>query len=147
MATTRAEEPLGTDDVLAAASAARLGIGLGVLPVLPAGETVDGEHHYINRELSTLDYYSRVMCLAEDTGAPLLERAKFLAIFNSLLDEFFEIRVAGLKDQMAAGLSGTDPAGLTPGDQLKIIRSEVEALLDRRVQTFLDGLIPELADK
>ncbi len=148
MATTRAEEPLGTDDVLAAAaSAARLGIGVGVLPVLPAGETVDGEHRYINRELSTLDYYSRVMCLAEDTDAPLLERAKFLAIFNSLLDEFFEIRVAGLKDQMAAGLAGTDPAGLTPGDQLKIIRSEVEALLERRVRTFLDGLIPELADK
>jgi polyphosphate kinase len=142
MATTQAEEPIDTDDLVAAASAARLGIGVGVLPTLPAGEIVDGEHRYINRELSTLDYYSRVLALAEDTSAPLLERAKFLAIFNSLWDEFFEIRVAGLKDQLAAGLSGTVPAGLTPGVQLKIIRSEVEVLLERRVRTFIDGLFP-----
>jgi polyphosphate kinase len=147
MASTQAEEPLGTDELVAAASAARLGIGVGTLPGLPAAGTDDGEHRYINRELSTLDYYSRVLTLAEDEDAPLLERAKFLAIFNSLLDEFFEIRVAGLKDQLAAGLSGTDPAGLTPGDQLKIIRSEVEMLLERRVRSFLDDLIPELADK
>src|ERR1700730_11847102 len=133
MATTQAEEPLGSDDLVAAASAARLGIGVGTLPNLADGAADVGEHRYINRELSTLDYYSRFMALAEDEAAPLLERAKFLAIFNSLLDEFFEIRVAGLKDQLAAGLSGTDPAGLTPGDQLRIIRSEVEILLERRV--------------
>jgi polyphosphate kinase len=149
MATTQAEEPISTDDLVAAATAARLGIGVASSPTIPA-ETADasaGERQYINRELSTLDYYRRVLAIAEDPATPLLERAKFLAIFNGLLDEFFEIRVAGLKDQLAAGLSGTDPAGLSPGDQLKIIRSEVEVLLERRVRTFLDSLVLELADK
>src|ERR1700726_2881399 len=130
MTTTQAEEPIGTDDLVAAASAARLGIGGGSAPPTETGDA--GAHRHINRELSTLDYYSRVLSLAEDPAAPLLERAKFLAIFNSLLDEFFEIRVAGLKDQLAAGLSGTDPAGLTPGDQLRAIRVETNKLVDRR---------------
>jgi polyphosphate kinase len=103
-----------------------------------------GERRYINRELSTLDYYSRVLALAEDKTMPVLERAKFLAIFSGLLDEFFEIRVAGLKDQLAAGLAGTDPAGLTPSEQLKAVRAEVDALVERRDRVFLEGVVPEL---
>jgi polyphosphate kinase len=86
-----------------------------------------------------------VLALAESTEVPLLERAKFLAIFSSNLDEFFQIRVAGLKDQQAAGLSGTAPDGLSASDQLKAIRGEVERLLDRRVRTFLDQVVPDLA--
>src|ERR1700722_2164307 len=128
MTTTQAEEPIGTDDLVAAASAARLGLGAAPPPPPPAETGDAGAHRHINRELSTLDYYSRVLSLAEDPAAPLLERAKFLAIFNGLLDEFFEIRVPRRRHQLAAGLSGTDPAGLTPGDQLRIIRSEVEIL-------------------
>jgi polyphosphate kinase len=130
------------------ASAARLGIGVGVVPdpaVLTASE--GGERRYINRELSTLDYFSRVLALAEDDGMPLLERAKFLAIFSGLLDEFFEIRVAGLKDQLAAGLAGTDPAGLTPSDQLKAIRAEVDCLVERRDRAFLNDLVPQLGQR
>jgi polyphosphate kinase len=147
MTTTQADGVVGAD--VASASAARLGIGVGVVPddlaVLAGRE--GGEHRYINRELSTLDYYSRVLALAEDDNVPLLERAKFLAIFSGLLDEFFEIRVAGLKDQLAAGLSGTDPAGLTPSDQLKAIRADVDCLVERRDRAFLDQLVPQLAKR
>jgi polyphosphate kinase len=149
MATTQTDSDVGTDDITAAASAARLGIGVGFpSSQLPgAAEANIDERRYINRELSTLDYYSRVLAPAEDTSVPVLERVKFLAIFDSLLDEFFEIRVAGLKDQLAAGLSGTDPAGLSPSDQLRAIRSETEALIERRVRTFDDSILPELADR
>src|ERR1019366_5861237 len=108
MATTQAEEPISTDDLVVAASAARLGIGVGPLPAAPAGANNDGEHRYINRELSILDYYKRAITIAEDHGTPLLERAKFLAIFNGLFDDYFEMRVAALKDQLTTVLSGTD---------------------------------------
>src|SRR5579859_220616 len=89
---------------------------------------VEGEHRYINRELSTLDFNSRVLALAENADLPLLERIKFLAIFCTNMDEFFQVRVAGLKDQQAAGISGTAPDGLSVSDQLATIRREVEAL-------------------
>jgi polyphosphate kinase len=143
MATTGTDQAVA-DDLTAAASAARLGIAVGVPPAASADDA--GERRYINRELSTLDYYSRVLAPAEDPDVPVLERVKFLAIFSSLLDEFFEIRVAGLKDQLAAGLSGTDPAGLSPSDQLRAIRSDTEALVERRVRTFDKVIRPELAE-
>ena len=152
MATTHADDPVEAEE-LATASAARLGIAVpgGTGPAanapvtLPSpGDAEDQARRYINRELSTLDYYSRVLTIAEDTSVPLLERAKFLAIFQGLLDELFEVRVAGLKDQLAAGLLGTDPAGLTPGDQLRAIRRETLGLVDRRVRAFVDQVVPEL---
>lgn len=132
----------GTDGRVAAA--ARLGIGLD--PAVADAELADGERRYINRELSWLDFNSRVLALAEDPGVPLLERAKFLAIFSSNLDEFFQVRVSGLKDQLAAGLSGTAPDGLSVSDQLRAIRAETEALVERRVRTFLDEVVPALAE-
>ncbi len=125
------------------AAAARLGIAVD--GTVAPSELVDGAHRYINRELSWLDFNSRVLALAEGDDQALLERVKFLSIFSTNLDEFFEIRVAGLKDQQAAGLSGTAPDGLSASDQLKAIRLEVEALLERRVRTFLDVVVPELA--
>ena len=70
---------------------------------------------YRNRELSWLDFNDRVLALAEDERVPLLERAKFLAIFSQNLDEFFQVRVAGLKDQVAAGVATTSPDGRTAG--------------------------------
>ncbi|MDQ2754043.1 MAG: RNA degradosome polyphosphate kinase [Actinomycetota bacterium] len=106
---------------------------------------VHGERRYINRELSNLDFDGRVLALAEAEDLPLLERVKFLAIFSSNLDEFFQVRVAGLKDQQAAGVSTTAPDGLSVSDQLKAIRSEVADLLVRRHRAFLEVLAPELA--
>ena len=64
-----------------------------------------GPERFLNRELAWLDFNERVLCLAEDETVPLLERAKFLAIFSQNLDEFFQVRVAGLKEQVAAGIT------------------------------------------
>ena len=125
------------------ASAARLGL----LTAGGAGlSDVDGEQRYINRELSTLDFNSRVLALAENDDLPLLERIKFLAIFCTAMDEFFQVRVAGLKDQQAAGISGTAPDGLSVSDQLTTIRSEVEGLFERRRAAFLGEILPHLAE-
>jgi polyphosphate kinase len=100
---------------------------------------------YLNRELSAVDYFDRILALAEDPAQPLLERAKFLAIFATLLDEFFQVRVAGLKDQLAAGLSGTGPDGLSPSEQLKAVSSAVERLVEREAKAFLTDIAPSLA--
>ncbi|HLI54228.1 MAG TPA: RNA degradosome polyphosphate kinase [Acidimicrobiales bacterium] len=99
---------------------------------------------FLNRELSTLDFNGRVLALAENDSLPLLERVKFLAIFSQNMDEFFQVRVAGLKDQLAAGI-GTAPDGLSVSDQLKAIRSATEALLERRRVAFLEQVVPGLA--
>jgi polyphosphate kinase len=104
----------------------------------------EGAPRYINRELSWLDFNARVLVLAEDTTVPLLERAKFLAIFSENLDEFFQVRVAGLKDQQAAGVRRT-PDGDTPTEQLRAIRGRVQDLIDRATQLFLKDLAPALA--
>ncbi|HEX4867420.1 MAG TPA: RNA degradosome polyphosphate kinase [Acidimicrobiales bacterium] len=101
---------------------------------------------YLNRELSWLDFNARVLALAEDPSVPVLERAKFLAIFSQNLDEFFQVRVAGLKDQVAAGLVTTSPDGRTPAQQLLEVRDRVEELLDRHERAFLEGVVPALAD-
>src|SRR4051794_23863160 len=101
--------------------------------------------YLLNRELSWLDFNNRVQTLAERDDVPLLERAKFLAIFSQNLDEFFQVRVAGLKDQVAAGLSSPTPDGRTPGQQLLEIRDQVEAAARRAERIFLEQLCPQLA--
>src|SRR5262245_53073112 len=77
---------------------------------------------YLNRELSNLSFFRRVLEEAQDEANPLLERVKFLSIVGSILTEFFMIRVAGLKQQVAAGVVELSPDGLTPQGQLKSIR-------------------------
>ncbi len=104
-----------------------------------------GERRYLNRELSWLDFNRRVLALAASPDQPLLERAKFLAIFSSNLDEFFQVRVAGLKDQLAAGVSGTAADGLSVPSQLRAIRRGVQEMLAERSATYADALVPELA--
>ncbi|HET9612193.1 MAG TPA: RNA degradosome polyphosphate kinase [Acidimicrobiales bacterium] len=101
---------------------------------------------YRNRELSWLDFNERVLALAEDERVPLLERAKFLAIFGQNLDEFFQVRVAGLKDQVAAGVGGSSPDGRSSAQQLLDIRDRLDVLLPRMQATFLDQVAPALAD-
>ena len=105
------------------------------------------DRRFLNRELSWLDFNARVLALAEDESLPLLERVKFLAIFAENLDEFFQVRVAGLKDQMAAGLGAAPRAdGDSPADQLQAIRSQTETLVDGQVRVFLKSLTPALSE-
>ena len=101
---------------------------------------------YLNRELSWLDFNARVLALADDPEVPLLERAKFLAIFSQNLDEFFQVRVAGLKEQVIAGVGVRSPDGRTPGQQLLELRERVEELTTLQARTFLDRVAPALAD-
>src|SRR3546814_3274793 len=99
---------------------------------------------YLNRDLSWLDFNARVLALAEDPEVPLLERAKFLAIFSQNLDEFFQVRVAGLQEQVMAGLSSASPDGRSPAQQLLAIRERVEELVARQDREFLEGVAPGL---
>jgi polyphosphate kinase len=100
---------------------------------------------FLNRELSWLDFNARVLALAERATVPLLERAKFLAIFSQNLDEFFQVRVAGLKDQVAAGLGSVTPDGRSPANQLADLRDRVESLIARQERIFLDQIVPGLS--
>ncbi|MFT4394915.1 RNA degradosome polyphosphate kinase [Gordonia lacunae] len=104
------------------------------------------EDRYLNRELSWLDFNSRVLALAEDTSLPLLDRAKFLAIFASNLDEFFMVRVAGLKRRDETGLSVRSADGLSPREQLMRIAGRAQTIADRHARVFLDSVRPALAD-
>jgi polyphosphate kinase len=108
-------------------------------------EAAADEHRYLNRELSRLDFSERVLTLAEDESQPLLERIKFLAIFGQNLDEFFQIRVAGLQEQAAAGLQTTAPDGSSPKEQLDAIRTRVLDLSARANSLFSTRLRPKLA--
>jgi polyphosphate kinase len=98
---------------------------------------------FINRELSLLEFQSRVLALAENDRLPLLERVKFVAIVSQNLDEFFQVRVAGLINQAAtSGKRG--PEGMTPTEQLAAIRDQVLALNDRTDRAFLAEILPRL---
>lgn len=109
-------------------------------------ETVDASG-FFNRELSWLDFNQRVLELAEDESVPLLERVKFCAIYASNLDEFFMVRVAGLWDQVDAGIDARGPDGLSPREQIQAIRSR-SLELDRRLSAVFDGkLRPALAEQ
>jgi len=104
-----------------------------------------GPGRFGNRELSWLDFGDRLLDLAADPGLPLLERVKFLAIFAEGLDEFFQVRVAGLKDQVDAGLRTRSPDGLRPPDALRAVRARVRELQERQARIFLDEVVPALA--
>ncbi len=100
---------------------------------------------YLNRELSWLDFNARVLEEALDERVPLLERLKFLAIFSTNLDEFYMVRVAGLRRKVAAGATQYPPDPLAPPEQLEAIRTRVTALLERRRHVLREQLWPALA--
>ena len=99
---------------------------------------------FLNRELSWLEFNDRVLAIACGRDAPLLERVKFLAIFASNLDEFFMVRVAGLKRQVEAGISSRGADGRTPQDQLDAIGIRVRSLIERHQAIFNDEILPSL---
>ncbi|MGH3725520.1 MAG: RNA degradosome polyphosphate kinase [Mycobacterium sp.] len=115
-----------------------------------ATTTVSGEElpedRYLNRELSWLDFNARVLALAADESLPILERAKFLAIFASNLDEFYMVRVAGLKRRDETGLSVRSADGLSPREQLKLIGERTQEISIRHARVFSESVRPALAE-
>ena len=105
---------------------------------------LDDPKLYLNRELSLLEFFHRVLDEARDPANPLLERVKFLAILGSNLDEFFMVRVAGLKQQLAAGVVEISPDGLTPAGQLAAVRKSVTRLMLAARDCLLGELLPGL---
>jgi polyphosphate kinase len=101
---------------------------------------------FFNRELSRLDFDSRVLSMAEDKSRPLPERIRFLAIVSDSLDDFFQVRVAGLREQVTAPVSLTSSDGMTPEDQLDGIGERVRKLIERQSATFSADIVPALAD-
>ena len=99
---------------------------------------------YLNRELSWLEFNQRVLEEARDPANPLLERVKFLAITGSNLDEFFEVRVAGLKQQVASGARVRSPDGLTPDACLRAIARRVRRMVDEQGRCWREELVPAL---
>jgi polyphosphate kinase len=109
--------------------------------------SIDDPGLYFNRELSWLDFNQRVLELAEEAEVPLLERVRFCAIYASNLDEFFMVRVAGLFDQIDAGIDARGPDGFSPAEQIDAIQARTLEL-DRRLHACLDGsLRPALEEK
>jgi polyphosphate kinase len=100
----------------------------------------------INRELGILAFQRRVLAQAEDPDTPLLERLRFLCIVSSNLDEFFEVRVAGLKEHMLAGSSVLSADGLTPLQQFRAVAQCANELVERQYDLLNDSLIPQLAE-
>ena len=108
---------------------------------------VDDPRYLMNRELSWLEFNRRVLEQALDQSTPLLERLKFLAIFSTNLDEFFMIRVSGLKEQIAEGFSKTSPDGMSPEEQVKEIRRIVRPMLVEQMLCLNEDVLPKLAEE
>ena len=109
-----------------------------------AAEAVRTEERYIDREFSWLAFNTRVLELAEDPDVPLLERAKFLAIFSSNLDEFFMVRVAGLKRRIAAGVAVRAASGLLPREVHDGTLTLTRELMTRQANCFHNDVLPAL---
>jgi polyphosphate kinase len=121
---------------------------LTTLPAVASVPDAPGERAmpYTNREVSWLDFNERVLALAEDDDTPLLERAKFLAIFSTNLDEFFMVRVAGVHDQIEAGVvDARRPDGLTPAETLAAVAERAQDLLHRHAEVWEREVKPALS--
>ncbi|MGP3913914.1 RNA degradosome polyphosphate kinase [Nonomuraea sp. 10N515B] len=114
-------------------------------PLQSANDLPLPQERFLNREESWLQFNERVLELAEDPTLPLLERVRFLAIFASNLDEFFRVRVAGLKRRMATGLLLRTKSGLKPREELVRIAAIADELARRHASVFHDKISPELA--
>jgi polyphosphate kinase len=101
---------------------------------------------YINREISWLQFNDRVLAMAADPEVPLLERLKYLAIYSSNLDEFFMVRVSGLREQVEAGIVHRGSDGWTPSETLEAIAKHVGPAAEQQVRVFLDETCPAMAE-
>lgn len=119
--------------------------GGGRLGVPQTSADLRDPSHYLNRELSWLEFNRRVLHEALDSRTPLLERAKFLAIFSGNLDEFFQVRVAGVREQVAAKVSEQVADALPPAQQLVAIRDTVRTMVAQHDRCLMLDLVPALA--
>ena len=117
------------------------------LPEVPSRPSFDDPALYLNRELSLLAFNVRVLAQARDLSTPLLERLRFLCISSTNLDEFFEIRVAGLKQRVAFDVARAGPDGLSPLDTLRRISEEARALVDEQYRVLNEEILPALASE
>ncbi len=101
--------------------------------------------HFLNRELGLLEFNRRVLAQAADESVPLLERLRFLTIVSSNLDEFFEIRVAGLKEQIKAGIKESGPDGRSPAEVYELVSAQARALIGEQYRLLNSVLLPALA--
>src|SRR5438128_10938749 len=112
---------------------------------VPQEKRFSDPENFINRELSWLEFNRRVLEEAQDPTQPLIERVKFLTIFSSNLDEFFEIRVAGIKQQIKSETSDIGPDGLSPTETFGRIQNTVRELVGTQCALWKNELLPELA--
>ncbi len=112
---------------------------------VPGSDARQSQNLLFNRELSWLEFNRRVLNEGLDPSNPLLERLKFLSIFSTNLDEFFMIRVSGLKEQIAENIAKLSPDGMSAGEQLKSIRERLRPMLAEQMRCLTDEIIPELA--
>jgi len=115
-------------------------------PVAERSDDIEKTSLFLNREISWLRFNLRVLEEAEDKRHPLLERVKFLTIFATNLDEFFMIRVSGLRRQVVAGTGGTTPDGMTPSEQLLAINRELDAHFERYDRCWKQDVLPSLRE-
>ncbi len=100
---------------------------------------------YLNRELSLVQFHKRVLAQARDPNTPLLERVRFLTIVSSILDEFYEVRVAGLMQGLALDVPNTGPDGMLPIEVLRHIGEEVHKIVAEQYRMLNHDLLPALA--
>src|SRR5215216_218321 len=98
----------------------------------------------LNRELCQLEFFRRLLEEATEKSTPVLEKLKFLAVFSSNLDEFFMVRVSGIKEMLAIEEIGPMPGELTPEEQLSVIRKQVLTLVEEQSRCLREEVIPEL---
>src|SRR5260370_37124272 len=101
--------------------------------------------HFLNRELQALEFNRRVLAQAEDRSVPLLERLRFLCIVSSNLDEFFEIRLSGVKEQIKLGAAAAGPDGMTPLAVFRQVAARAQGIVERQYRLLNEEILPELA--
>ena len=116
------------------------------MPANDVRTAVTADEKFLNREISVLAFNQRVLAQAQDPAIPLLERLKFICIVGSNLDEFFEIRVGGLKEQIKLGSLSTSTDGRTAKEVLRLVRENAHRLVEEQYELFNKQLIPALAE-
>src|SRR5512140_1662846 len=101
--------------------------------------------HFLNRELQALAFNRRVLAQAEDRNVPVLERLRFLCIVSSNLDEFFEIRLSGVKEQIKLGAAAAGPDGLPPGEVFRQVSRAAHDIVHRKYKLLNEEIFPALA--